>query len=99
MGWKNILQPIFGYLTSSTLEESVVVAATVESVALTADESTFTAVESVCSVVVDPLPHAVNAIMAKSAKTNVYFFISVNIRKNIDYTKLVIKNPNDLSGF
>jgi hypothetical protein len=48
--------------------------------------------------VVDPVPHAVNATIAESAKTNIYFFISVNIRRNNDYTKFSNKKPQRCVG-
>jgi hypothetical protein len=51
------------------------ICAVVESVAVTATESTITAVESVVSVAVDPEPHAVSVSATPSAKINVYFFI------------------------
>lgn len=48
MGWENIIpNPLFGYLTTSNLEESVGTSTTVESFATIADESVLTSVESV----------------------------------------------------
>ena len=65
-----------------------VVSTFVESTFIDVVVSTLVTVESFVSVVVDSEPHDANTIVVKAISIKPYFLISLNIKKNIQKTKL-----------